>query len=62
MLNEQPQSFSQTAHQVIAVRGSFSRWIEPWYGAYAILGALASETRLLQFKATFQFPAWKPPW
>lgn len=28
--------------EVIAVHGSISDWIEPWYGAYAILGALAS--------------------
>jgi hypothetical protein len=28
--------------QVIATRGDISRWIEPWYVAYAILGALAS--------------------
>jgi MFS family permease len=30
------------APEVIAVRGEIYRWIEPWYGAYAILGALAS--------------------
>jgi len=29
-------------HEVIATRGNIHRWIEPWYGAYAILGALAS--------------------
>jgi MFS family permease len=29
-------------HEVIATRGNVHRWIEPWYGAYAILGALAS--------------------
>jgi len=29
-------------HEVIAVSGPIGRWIEPWYGAYAILGALAS--------------------
>jgi MFS family permease len=29
-------------HEVIAVHGNIGRWIEPWYGAYAILGALAS--------------------
>lgn len=29
-------------HEVIATRDNVHRWIEPWYGAYAILGALAS--------------------
>ena len=29
-------------HEVIATRGNVNHWIEPWYGAYAILGALAS--------------------
>ena len=28
--------------QVIPVKGPVHRWIEPWYLAYAILGALAS--------------------
>jgi hypothetical protein len=28
--------------QVIAIEGSVHHWIEPWYLAYAILGALAS--------------------
>jgi hypothetical protein len=28
--------------EVIAVRGNVNTWIEPWYGAYAILGALTS--------------------
>jgi MFS family permease len=28
--------------QVIAIKGSVHHWIEPWYLAYAILGALAS--------------------
>lgn len=28
--------------QVIATHGDVHRWIEPWYGAYAILGAMAS--------------------
>jgi MFS family permease len=28
--------------EVIAVRGNIRAWIEPWYGAYAILGALTS--------------------
>src|SRR5215469_4619357 len=42
MPNQEPQSAPQSWHQVIAVHGSFWRWIEPWYGAYAILGALAS--------------------
>lgn len=28
--------------QVIPTKGPVHRWIEPWYGAYAILGALAS--------------------
>jgi MFS family permease len=28
--------------EVIATHGNIPRWIEPWYGAYAILGALAS--------------------
>jgi MFS family permease len=30
------------AGEVIATHGNIHRWIEPWYGAYAILGALAS--------------------
>ena len=42
MPNQQPQRALSSPHQVIAVRGPFWRWIEPWYGAYAILGALAS--------------------
>jgi MFS family permease len=29
-------------HEVIATHGNVNHWIEPWYGAYAILGALAS--------------------
>jgi predicted MFS family arabinose efflux permease len=29
-------------HEVIATHGNIQRWIEPWYGAYAILGALAA--------------------
>jgi MFS family permease len=28
--------------EVIATHGHIKQWIEPWYGAYAILGALAS--------------------
>jgi MFS family permease len=28
--------------EVIATHGNIRRWIEPWYGAYAILGALTS--------------------
>jgi MFS family permease len=28
--------------EVIATQGNIRQWIEPWYGAYAILGALAS--------------------
>jgi len=38
-----PQPTPATAdRQVIATHGDLHRWIEPWYGAYAILGALAS--------------------
>jgi hypothetical protein len=35
------QPYSQSPHSVIAVRGPIWKWIAPWYGAYAILGALA---------------------
>lgn len=28
--------------QVIAARGPVRKWLEPWYGAYGVLGALAS--------------------
>ena len=40
--NQQPQLASPSPHQIIAVRGPFWRWISPWYGAYAILGATTS--------------------
>jgi MFS family permease len=38
MINQPPPP----AREVIATHGNVRRWIEPWYGAYAILGALAS--------------------
>jgi MFS family permease len=46
-MNEPPapadpvRSCAPTA-EVIPVHGAIHTWIEPWYGAYAILGALAS--------------------
>src|SRR5260370_20821720 len=37
-----PATVNTPERQVIAVKGPVHRWIEPWYLAYAILGALAS--------------------
>lgn len=37
-----PISTPPPDREVIATRGNIMHWIEPWYGAYAILGALAS--------------------
>jgi MFS family permease len=43
MLSHHESTASPSSHHVIiAIRGPIWRWIEPWYGAYAILGALAS--------------------
>jgi hypothetical protein len=37
-----PVTVNAPGRQVIPVKGPVHRWIEPWYLAYAILGALAS--------------------
>jgi MFS family permease len=37
-----PISTPAPDREVIATRGNIMHWVEPWYGAYAILGALAS--------------------
>src|SRR5260370_23848495 len=37
-----PATVNTPERQVIAVKGPVHHWIEPWYLAYAILGALAS--------------------
>ena len=37
-----PETTPAPDREVIATDGNIKRWIEPWYGAYAILGALAS--------------------
>ena len=37
-----PVTVNAPGRQVILVKGPVHRWIEPWYLAYAILGALAS--------------------
>src|SRR5260370_38739311 len=39
---DMPVTVIPTGRQVIPVKGPVHRWIEPWYLAYAILGALAS--------------------
>jgi MFS family permease len=37
-----PQTTAEPDREVIATHGNIRRWIEPWYGAYAILGMLTS--------------------
>ena len=37
-----PATVNTPERQVIAIKGPVHHWIEPWYLAYAILGALAS--------------------
>jgi MFS family permease len=37
-----PATGNTPERQVIAIKGPVHHWIEPWYLAYAILGALAS--------------------
>jgi hypothetical protein len=37
-----PATVNPPERQVIAIKGPVHHWIEPWYLAYAILGALAS--------------------
>jgi hypothetical protein len=37
-----PATVNTPERQVMAIKGPVHHWIEPWYLAYAILGALAS--------------------
>ena len=41
-IKNRPASGESPKRQVIAIEGPVHHWIEPWYLAYAILGALAS--------------------
>jgi hypothetical protein len=46
-----PATINTPERQVIAVKGPVQHWIEPWYLAYAILGALASGAERLYEEA-----------
>jgi len=46
-----PATINTPERQVIAVKGPVHHWIEPWYLAYAILGALASGAERLYEEA-----------
>jgi MFS transporter, DHA1 family, tetracycline resistance protein len=41
-ITNSPATVNTPERQVIAIKGPVHHWIEPWYLAYAILGALAS--------------------